>query len=287
MLEIHNIYKSYGKINALCGLSFNVGDGVYGLLGPNGSGKTTLMNILTNNIKLDSGIILFNGEKFCADNRSFRSIIGYMPQYCEMIPEFTCVEFLNYMAILKELELKSAEKQIKTLLERFELDDVMYRKISSFSGGMKQRLMLIQAFLGDPKLILLDEPTAGLDPKQRILVKNFISEQSLGKTIIIATHIIADIERIAKEIICLKKGEAIFCGDTNSLKSIADGIVWSYDGINNEIEEIKTRFHVVSINGEDEKVQFRILSKDKPFENAVELIPSLEDAYMMLYGDGR
>lgn len=285
MLKINNINKSYGKIKALIDFSCSMGEGVYGLLGPNGSGKTTLMNILTDNISQDSGEISFDGKKIKADNKHFRALIGYMPQYCEMIPEFSCLDFLNYMAVLKGIDANEISAQVEPLLEKFELDTVKHRKISSFSGGMKQRLMLIQAFLGDPKIILLDEPTAGLDPKQRVLVKNFISEQAFGKTIIIATHIISDIEHIAGGVICLKKGKTVFCGDPNTLAEKAHGMVWSYTGSSDEMNALKDKFRVIAISGESEKTSYRILSPSRPFETAVEVRPTIEDAYMLLYGD--
>ncbi len=285
MLEINNISKSYGKVNALRNFSCKMGEGVYGLLGPNGSGKTTLMNILTDNIRQDSGDISFNDKEIKKGNKHFRASIGYMPQYCEMIPEFSCLDFLNYMAVLKGIDGKAVSIQIDALLERFELDSVKYRKISSFSGGMKQRLMLIQAFLGEPKAVFLDEPTAGLDPKQRVLVKNFISEQSLGRTIVIATHIIGDIEHIANGVVCLKKGENIFCGASNALADKAQGMVWSYIGNGDEMNFLKAKFRVIAVSGESGKMSFRILSPSKPLENAVEVKPTIEDAYMLLYGD--
>ncbi len=285
MLQINNVSKSYGKIKALIDFSCSMGEGVYGLLGPNGSGKTTLMNILTDNISRDSGEISLDGKKIKAESKHFRAKIGYMPQYCEMIPEFSCLDFLNYMAVLKGLDAKEVSAQIDFLLEKFELDNVKHRKISSFSGGMKQRLMLIQAFLGDMRIILLDEPTAGLDPKQRVLVKNFIAEQAFGKTIIIATHIISDIEHIAGGVICLKKGRTVFCGDPKELTEKARGRVWTYIGSGDEMNALKENYRVIAISGESEKTSYRILSPSKPIETAVEAEPTTEDAYMLLYGD--
>lgn len=285
MLEIKGIRKSYGKIRALCDCSCRLGEGVYGLLGPNGSGKTTFMNILTDNIRQDGGEILFNGEKIKRENGRFRARIGYMPQSCELIPAFSCLDFLHYMAVLKGIDRKAASAQIDSLLGRFELDAVKNRKIASFSGGMKQRLMLIQAFLGEPEIVLLDEPTAGLDPKQRVLVKNFLAEQSFGKTILLATHIIGDIEHIANGVICLKKGETIFCGEPNALAEKARGAVWSCTVDGDALGELKARFRVIAINSEGGKTSCRLLSPVKPSETAAEVRPTLEDAYMLLYGD--
>lgn len=284
-IHLSHIGKSYGSINALVDFDCVLHEGVYALLGPNGSGKTTLMNILTGNIRQDSGVIRCNGRKIEKEDRRFRSMIGYMPQYCEMIPEFSCLDFLHYMAVLKGIDRKAVSKQIEVLLKKFELDDVKNRKISSFSGGMKQRLMLIQAFLGKPRIVLLDEPTAGLDPKQRVLVKNFISEQSLGKTVVIATHIIGDIENIACGVICLKKGENIFCGEPSALADKAKGLVWLYTAGSDERDSVKAKFRVISMSGESEKRKYRILSPSKPFETAIAVKPTLEDAYMLLYGE--
>lgn len=287
MLEINNFNKSYGKIIALRDFSCKLGEGVYGLLGPNGSGKSTLMNILTDNIGRDSGTIFLDGQLIEKSDKQFRALIGYMPQYCEMIPEFSCIDFLNYMAVLKGVDNKTISPQIDYLLKKFELNDVKYRKISSFSGGMKQRLMLIQAFLGEPKIVLLDEPTAGLDPKQRVFVKNFISEQSLGKTIVIATHIISDIEHIAHGVICLKKGETVFSGAPSGMAEIAQGMVWSYCGNSDELNALKETFRIIAISGDGEKTHFRILAPSKPPESAIEQKPTIEDAYMLLYGDAQ
>lgn len=285
MLEIKEIRKSYGKIQAICDFSCRMGEGVYGLLGPNGSGKTTFMNILTDNIRRDGGEILFDGEKIKREDGRFRARIGYMPQYCEMIPAFSCLDFLRYMAVLKGIDRKAASAQIDSLLGKFELDDVKDRKISSLSGGMKQRLMLIQAFLGEPEIVLLDEPTAGLDPGQRVLVKNFIAEQSFGRTILLATHIIGDIEHIANGVICLKKGKTIFCGEPNVLAETARGSVWSCAVDGDTLRELKARFRVIAINSEGGKTSCRLLSSAKPTETAAEAEPTLEDAYMLLYGD--
>ena len=218
-LSINQISKSYGTNKALSDFTADLTPGIYALLGPNGSGKSTLMNIITDNLKADSGSITYadgegEGEDVLRMGVRFRSLLGFMPQYPGMYPTFTVERFLWYMAALKDVgaHLKGkARKQyiadeIAALLKAVELDDVPHRKIGALSGGMKQRLALAQAVLGDSKILILDEPTAGLDPKQRIAIRNYISRIAFDKIVIIATHVVSDIEYIAREIIMLKKG---------------------------------------------------------------------------------
>ena len=285
MLEIHGLNKRYGKTVALRSLDCKLETGVYGLVGPNGSGKTTLMNILTANLKSDGGTVLFDGREVGGNDKAFRRQIGYMPQYCGMIPGFTVWDFLGYMAALKGLERKQAALQIEALLGRFFSEDVKDQKISSLSGGMKQRVMLIQAFLGVPKLVLLDEPTAGLDPMQRMNVKNFIAENACDKTILIATHIISDVESIAKELICLEKGVCIFKGAPGELALKADGMVWRYADVPGEALMTGRRVRILSARGEGSEVCYRLLAPQKPFPKASPLPPTPEDAYALLYGE--
>lgn len=285
MLEINGLNKRYGKTVALKSLDCKLDAGVYGLLGPNGSGKTTLMNILTANLKSDGGTVLFDGREVGGNDKAFRRQIGFMPQYCEMIPGFTVWAFLGYMAALKGLERKQAALQIETLLERFFSENVRDKKISALSGGMKQRVMLIQAFLGTPRIVLLDEPTAGLDPMQRMTVKNFIAENACDKTILIATHIISDVESIAKELICLQKGVCIFKGTPRELALQADGMIWSYTNTRSDGFTIGENTRVLSARPEGENVVYRLLSSEKPFPDASPLPPTPEDAYALLYGE--
>ncbi len=206
VLELHNISKNYGKVNALNDVNLKLSHGIYALLGPNGSGKTTMMNIIANLLKPTSGNVLYNGID-TKKNPDFLKNLGYMPQYPAMYPTFSVVEFLLYMSELKGLP-DDKGKEIDYLLSRVELSDVSNRKISALSGGMKQRLSLCSAVLGNPEILILDEPTAGLDPKQRVALKNFVSEIGESKTVIWATHIVSDVENIAKEIIFMKKGIA-------------------------------------------------------------------------------
>ncbi len=214
-LELQKINKHYGKKNhALCDFSFEFTNGIYGLLGPNGAGKSTLMNMITDNLlpDKDGGKILWNGEETKVLKDKFRSRMGFMPQQQNLYESMTARTFLNYIAALKCLDKRTAEKEIPEIVERVELSDSLDKKMGGFSGGMKQRVLIASALLGNPDLIILDEPTAGLDPKQRVIIRNMVSALSESKIVIISTHIVSDIENIAKEILFIKEGHLIDSG---------------------------------------------------------------------------
>ncbi len=209
MLEIKNVSKSYGKKTALKDFSYTFDNGIYGLLGSNGAGKSTLMNLITDNIKRDTGTISYDGTDILKLGAAYRSCIGYMPQQQGFYEQFSARSFLFYIAELKGLPKKAAKKQIDELLGIVNLSEAADKKIGGFSGGMKQRVMLAQALLGNPRILLLDEPTAGLDPKERINFRKYISELARNKIIIISTHVVSDVESIADKILIINKGELI------------------------------------------------------------------------------
>lgn len=297
-LKINNISKSYGRNKALVDFCADLEPGIYALLGPNGSGKSTLMNIITDNLKADQGEIFFeeNGkeENILAMGARFRSRLGFMPQYPGMYPNFTIEEFLWYIATLKDMggEMKGKEKkayiagEIAKILTEVELFDVADRKIGALSGGMKQRLCLAQAVLGDPSVLILDEPTAGLDPKQRIAVRNFISRIAFDKIVIIATHVVSDIEYISKRVIMLKKGVICDNAPVHELLAKMQGKVWLVPCEEKEVDFVREHFRVVNLlKGDDEKVLLRIISDAKPFEEAKMILPTLEDYYIYVFGE--
>ena len=299
VLKFHDISKSYGKTRALQHFSVELSEGVYALLGPNGSGKTTLMNILTGNLRADAGHITFADgtnapEDIAAMGKRFRKHLGFMPQYPGMYGNFTLEEFLWYIATLKDVGSDLSEKerkalikaQIEGVLQAVELSDVSRRRISTLSGGMKQRLALAQAVLGDPKILILDEPTAGLDPKQRIAVRNYISRIALDKIVIIATHVVSDVEFIAKEIIMLRKGEVLCMAPQQELlQKIADK-VWTADVREDEVSAMQNKFTVTGIAKSDtaeQAITLRILSDTQPFADAKPANPTLEDYYLYVF----
>lgn len=206
MLEIKELNKSYGERLVLKGINCKLDNGVYGLLGPNGAGKSTLMNIITTNLKSDSGAVLWDGKNIYEDKDAYLSILGYMPQQQGLYNGFTGYMFLNYIAVLKNISKKDMKDEIDRVVKTVNLQDSIYRKIGTYSGGMKQRLLIASSIIGNPKLIIFDEPTAGLDPKERIRVKNMLKSLAKDKIIIVATHIVPDIENIAKEVLVLKDG---------------------------------------------------------------------------------
>jgi ABC-type multidrug transport system ATPase subunit len=206
MLEIKNLNKSYGDKLVLKNINCKLINGVYGLLGPNGAGKSTLMNIITTNLKADSGSILWDGNEIRDLGKDYLSILGYMPQSQGFYDGFTGYMFLNYIAVLKDIPKKEIKFEIDRVTEAVNLVDSISNKIDTYSAGMKQRLLIASAIIGNPKLIIFDEPTAGLDPKERVRVKKMISSFSKDKIVIIATHIVPDVENMAKNILILKDG---------------------------------------------------------------------------------
>ncbi len=302
ILSLQKVNKSYGKKHALRDFTLTMTPGIYALLGPNGSGKSTLMNILTDNLAADCGQITFaegddTPEEIRRMGARFRARLGYMPQYPGMYPNFTVASFMNYMAVLKNLGegLKGKERkqyireQIFAILERVELSDVERHRISSLSGGMKQRLALAQAVLGDPDVLILDEPTAGLDPKQRITIRNYISEIALDKIVLIATHVVSDVEFIAREVILLRKGEIIKVASPAALAAAMEGKVWSVTCREAEVAELRTRFPNAITNiapAEDavHAVTVRVLTDRRPTPDAIPARPGLEDFYLQVFG---
>ena len=217
MLEIKKINKSFGAKQALSNVSISLEPGFYGLLGPNGAGKSTLMNILTDNLHPDNGEVLWKGKSIFRNNRDYRRILGYAPQQQGLYDSFTGRRFLSYMGALKEIKKSVAEEEIERVAALVNLTSRLDDKIKSYSGGMKQRLLVAQALLGKPELVILDEPTAGLDPKERVRVRETLHSLAEDKIILIATHVVSDVESIAREIIILQSGNIVAKGQPEEL----------------------------------------------------------------------
>ncbi len=284
-LTIQGISKSYGTNLALNSFTATLDAGIYALLGPNGSGKSTLMNILTDNLKADAGRITYDGENVLDMGVRFREKLGFMPQYPGLYPNFTVERFMWYMAALKGLPKEESMRQIPEILAAVELDDVPKRKIGALSGGMKQRLTLAQAVLGDPEILILDEPTAGLDPKQRIAIRNYISKIAFNKIVLIATHVVPDIEFIAKDIIMLKKGLIVDNAPPHELVKKIDGKVWLVPCLESDVQELQDRFRVTNIARDDQtgEIILRILAEGTPTDRAKNVVPTLEDYYLFVF----
>ena len=284
-LHFEKVDKSYGKNHALDHFTATLAPGIYALMGPNGSGKSTLINILTDNLKADSGEITYDGENTLKMGVKFREKLGFMPQYPGMYPNFTVEKFLWYMATLKGLKKDDAARQIAEVLEAVELADVPNRKISALSGGMKQRLALAQAVLGDPEILILDEPTAGLDPKQRIAIRNYIAKIALKKIVLIATHVVSDVEYIAKEVIFLKKGQITDLAPAHELANKIDGKVWEIACKSEEVAQLQQTYRVINIAQTETGVTLRVLSDATPEGDAKTVAPTLEDYYLWVFGE--
>lgn len=283
-LVLNHLSKSYdgGKTLALNDFTKTFNAGVYGLLGANGAGKSTLMNLMTQNLKPDSGNISWNGKEINSMGKNYRALLGYMPQQQNLYDNFTGEEFLWYMASLKGLKKKQAGKIINRLFKTVNLEKARFKRIHTYSGGMKQRLLIAQALLNDPDILVLDEPTAGLDPQERIRIRNFISEIASGKIVILATHVISDIEFIAKEILLVRQGELIQQGDPKALLEKLKGKVWNVYMNESELKRYEEEgIRIVNLTYAGEKICARILNSSKPeLGAAAEAQPTLEDVYL-------
>ena len=289
-LEIKNISKTYkkGTVKALDDFSVTLTSGVYGLLGPNGAGKSTLMNIITDNLNADNGEILYDGENIKKLGKDYRTVLGYMPQQQGLYDDFTLNRFLWYMAALKGLKKKEAKAKITSLLETVNLKDSAHKKLGSFSGGMKQRALIAQALLNDPKILILDEPTAGLDPKERIRIRNFISEIAENKIVLISTHVVSDIEFIAKEIILLKSGQLVSHDTCNNLIKEIENKVFEIEINKEELKSFQNNYRVSNLFHNDDKIIVRTVTDNLPENYKVQPVkPTLEDLYLYVFETGK
>ena len=285
-LRIEEITKSYNqnKVYALDNVSVTMTPGVYGILGPNGAGKSTLMNIVTQNLKADTGYIFWNGENIDKLGNAYRSCLGYMPQQQNLYDEFTGEQFLWYISALKDLKKNVAKERIEELLTIVNLQKERHKKIKTYSGGMKQRLLIAQALLNDPEILIMDEPTAGLDPTERIRIRNFISQISKKKIVLLATHVVSDIEFIAKEIIILHNGKIVRYGEPQQLIDEMKNKV--FEVLETEEEKIQyenSQYKIANIMYVDDKICLKILSNTRPnIGEVTQIRASLEDVYLFL-----
>lgn len=285
-LKFSQINKSYGDKKALVNINMTLGEGVYGLLGPNGAGKSTLMNIIAGNLTADNGIITYEDVDIIKLGKDFRNILGYMPQQQGLYDNFTGFRFLSYIAALKGIEKKQAKQDILEAAKCVNLIDELDKKLKAYSGGMKQRILIAQAILGNPKVLILDEPTAGLDPKERIRIRNLISQIALDKIVILATHVVTDIEYIAKEVILLKKGEMLAKEEPKQLLAPLFHKVFEINTEPSQLMEITKKYRVGNIGTDGDEIIVRIISDTPPKEYVYQSVkPTLEDEYLYVFED--
>ncbi|WP_404348204.1 ABC transporter ATP-binding protein [Sutcliffiella horikoshii] len=285
-LTIKNLSKSFGEKKVLDDVSIEFSAGVYGILGANGSGKTTLMRILASVLKPSGGQVYFNNQDIVGMDEAYRDVIGYLPQHVGFYKNFTAEKFLLYIAALKGLPKEQAKGKVDEVLELVGLSSERKGKVGRFSGGMKQRVGIAQALLNDPKVLIVDEPTAGLDPKERIRFRNLLAKIAINRIVLLSTHIVSDIEFIAREVVILKDGRLL---RKDSPQDLLDGIadkVWSVKVAESEIPSFQAKFKVGNIGRVGDGVfDLRILSDSKPHPAAVNEAPNLEDLYLYYFDE--
>lgn len=282
-LSLDRLSKQYDSKIAVDSISATLTPGVYGLLGANGAGKTTLMRMLCGILEPTSGEVLFNDHEITAMGATYRNMLGYLPQDFGYYPNYTAMEFMLYMAALKGIPRNIAVKRIKKLLTTVDLNHVASKRIRTFSGGMKQRVGIAQALLNNPKVLILDEPTAGLDPKERVRFRNLLSEHAGDKIVILSTHIVSDIEAIADEVLLMKKGRIVQRGTVPELVQKAQGRVWELAVSPREAQMWQAQATVANLRHEGNHVVLRIVSDKMPSQSAVPCSASLEDLYLYYF----
>jgi len=287
MLEIKNLTKRYGELEALSDFTFTFDTGVYGLLGANGAGKSTLLNLITDNIKRADGEILYNGTDILSLGAAFRSKFGYTPQLQGMYEDFSTRQFLHYIGSLKGMKAKECREQTEQFLEIVGLLHAAHKKLGSYSGGMRQRVLLAAAMLDNPDILILDEPTAGLDPEERIRLRNYISEISRERTVLLATHVVSDIESIAGSVIVLSKGKILVSGSPSELVGSIKGKISEFIGSYEEVAAHKKKHPKGQVSLCGDSYRLRIVEDEIPKGFApTDDNANLEDVYLY-YAEGR
>lgn len=287
MIEIRKLTKKYGAQTAVDRIELRFDRGIYALLGPNGAGKTTFLNMLMGAISPDGGEMLFDGASLAKDRRAFNARVGYLPQAPLFYKEFSGREFLDYVCVLKTVPKRERGEAIERALREVNLSGAAEKRIGAYSGGMRQRLGIAQALLGDPEILVFDEPTAGLDPIERIRFRNTISRMSAEKTVLIATHIVPDVESIAQTVILMKDGVILDEASPEALIEKVDGKVWQTSAAIDGADRYLDTHRISNIQLTGRRYTLRIVSDERPDERAESVPPRLEEAYIYLTGGNR
>ncbi len=283
-LSIDRLTKHFGRKIAVDCVSAALTPGVYGLLGANGAGKTTLMRMLCAILEPTSGEVRLDGKDVVTMGEAYRDVLGYLPQDFGYYPSYTAAEFLSYIAALKGIPRDAAGKKVQKLLHMLDLEAVADKKIKTFSGGMKQRVGIAQALLNDPQVLILDEPTSGLDPKERVRLRNLLSEYAGNKIVILSTHIVSDVEAIADQVFIMNAGRFIAHGTVQELAQQVRGKVWELTVPREKARLWQEDFTVANYRHEGEDVVLRIISEEAPDPAATACEPILDDAYLYHFG---
>ena len=284
-LKITNLSKKFGDFTAVDNLNVTMTTGVYGLLGVNGAGKTTLMRMLCTLLKPTSGTIYCDGKDIFSMDSEYRKLLGYLPQEFGFYPEFTIKDYLLYIASLKGIRPIVAKKRVKELVVKVGLQKAINKKMKNLSGGMKRRVGIAQAMLNNPKILILDEPTAGLDPNERIRFRNLISELAEERLVLLSTHIVSDIEYIANEIWLLKDGKLMHKGSAEEVIGSMPENVWECYVGKNDVSYFMNKYKISNMKTEANGVMLRIISLEKPIANAKCVEASLEDVFLYYFGE--
>lgn len=283
-LQVEQLYKSYGKKEALQDVSFTLKKGIYGLLGENGAGKSTLIRIMSTVDFPTKGMIRYDGENIFTLDEKYRGKIGYMPQNYSVYPGFTAKDFLEYMGVLKGIPKEKLKSRIAEVLEFVNLSDVAGKKVKTFSGGMKRRIGIAQAIINEPEILILDEPTAGLDPTERIRFSNIISDMGKDKIVLLSTHIVSDIEAIANNLVVVKKGTVLKTGNVDEIIQIVKGRVWETVVSHEVYQKLRVERAVIHLKQMGKEVQVRFVGEQYPGAENREAEPTLEDYYIFAGG---
>lgn len=284
-LKISELTKTFGKTTAVDRVSYSFHSGVYGLLGVNGAGKTTLMRMLTTLLNPTSGTVTWDGQNITQLDKVYRGLLGYLPQDFGVYPEFTVQDYLLYMAALKNIPIALAKQRAEEMLQMTGMSQHRKLKMKALSGGMKRRAGIAQAVLNDPKILVLDEPTAGLDPSERIRFRNLISELSADRIVLLSTHIVSDVEFMAGQIILMKEGRFVATGTTDELIQKCPDHSWICNVPKNEVDSYCMKYRVANVKTLADQVKLRILSENMPISGAVLDETTLEDVFLSYFGE--
>lgn len=284
-LQFKNVTKNYGDIHAVNHVTYDMKKGVYGLLGTNGAGKTTLMRMLCTAINPTDGEILWDGKNIFSLGASYRGMLGYLPQNYGFYPDLSVYDYMMYIGSIKGLRPMVAKKRTVKLLEQVGLSEKRKSKMRTLSGGMLRRVGIAQAMLNNPRILVLDEPTAGLDPNERIRFRNLISELSEDRLVLLSTHIVSDVEYIANEIILMKEGEIFLTGTSENIISSMNMSVWYCTIPREELNNYLKKYLVGNVRTVSDGIELRVLSKRAPSSNAIQTEATLEDAFLLYFGE--